>query len=326
MAEDTDAYYGNPLIKGQGRNVRARPKADLSPEAVEMAAGFHPVLGPALSAKDFEVARREGDVAGMGLAGLGMIPMVGGAVKPVSKLVRAGINSIVDMFPSINIPGKLSRLEKEALDKSGVYGRQRVQRAADEIPNLEKLYQEKALRDAFLSNNKALMTMNPKDFEKFAPSLDKYIQSLAASPNAARFGSFDEYITHLSKVGAFNEVPKLMAAAPRIVGGVPEIIGHEGRHRSRALAQTGNKNSLVMLEDAPDMSAGLAPWEQKMFGSQEDVVSSIRDALGKDRMVTPQNRLFQQEPLPAQQLPDIYASGGSVQMPREYSQGNWKLI
>jgi len=89
MAEDTDAYYGNPLIKGQGRNVRARPKADLSPEAVEMAAGFHPVLGPALSAKDFEVARREGDVAGMGLAGLGMVPMVGGVVKPIAKILKA---------------------------------------------------------------------------------------------------------------------------------------------------------------------------------------------------------------------------------------------
>ena len=320
MAEDTEAYYGNPLIKRQGRNVRERPKANLSPEVGETLAGFHPVLGPALSAKDFEVARREGNVAGMGLAGLGMIPMVGGAVKPVSKLLRTGINSLIDTFPSINIPGKISRLEKEALDKSGVYGQQRVQRAADEIPNLEKLYQEKALRDAFLSNNKALMTMNPKDFEKFAPSLDKYVQSLAASPNATRFGSFDDYVTHLSKVGAFDAVPQLTAAAPRVLGGIPEIVGHEGRHRSRALAQTGNKNNLVMLADDPNMGVGLVPWEQKMFGSQEDVIYSIKDALGKDRMVTPQGAR------PAQQLPDIYASGGSVQMPQEYSQGSWKLI
>jgi hypothetical protein len=157
MQQELQAYYGNPLIKRQGRNVRERPKANLSPEVGETLAGFHPVLGPALSAKDFEVARRDGDVAGMGLAGLGLIPMVGGAVKPVSKLVRAGINSIVDTFPSINIPGKINRLEREALNKSGVYGQQRVQRAADEIPNLEKLYQEKALRDALLSNNKAIM-------------------------------------------------------------------------------------------------------------------------------------------------------------------------
>jgi hypothetical protein len=277
------------------------------------------VLGPALSAKDFEVARREGDVAGMGLASLGMVPMVGGIVKPASKLMRRGINSLIDTFPTINIPGKISRLEKEALDKSGVYGQQRVQRAADEIPNLEKLYQEKALRDAFLSNNTALMTMNPKDFEKFAPSLDKYIQSLAASPNAARFGSFDEYITHLSKVGAFNEIPQLMVSAPTTLGGIPEIIGHEGRHRSRALEQTGNQNSLVMLADDPNMNAGLIPWEQKMIGSQEENISSLKDALG-NRMVIPQGVR------PAQQLPDIYASGGAVQMPQEYSQGNWKLI
>ena len=306
MQQELQAYYGNPLIKRQGRNVRERPKVNLSPEVGEALAGFHPVLGPALSAKDFEVARREGDVAGMGLAGLGMIPMVGGAVKPVSKLVRAGINSIVDTFPSINIPGKLSRLEREALDKSGVYGQQRVQRAADEIPNLEKLYQEKALRDALLSNNKTIMTMNPKDFEKFAPSLDKYVQSLAASPNAARFGSFDDYVTHLSKVGAFDAVPQLTIAAPRVLGGVPEIVGHEGRHRSRALAKTGNEKSLVMLADEPNMGVGLAPWEQKMFGSQEDVVSSIKDALGKDRMVMPQKGNM------LEQLPDIYSKGGAI--------------
>ena len=320
MAEDTEAYYGNPNIVRQGRSIKERPKVDISPEAMEMAAGFHPLIGPALSARDFATAGREGDAAGMGLSALGMIPVAGGMVKPASRLIRTGINSLIDAFPTINIPGKISRLEKEALDKSGVYGQQRVQRAADEIPNLEKLYQEKALRDAFLSNNKALMTMNPKDFEKFAPSLDKYVQSLAASPNATRFGSFDDYVTHLSKVGAFDAVPQLTAAAPRVLGGIPEIVGHEGRHRSRALAQTGNKNNLVMLADDPNIGVGLAPWEQKMFGSQEDVVSSIRDALGKDRMVTPQGAR------PAQQLPDIYASGGSVQMPREYSQGNWKLI
>ena len=44
-----------------------------------------------------------------------------------------------------------------------------------------------------------------------------------------------------------------------------------------------------------------------------------KDALG-NRMVIPQGVR------PAQQLPDIYASGGSVQMPKEYSKGNWKLI
>lgn len=89
MANDTEAYYGNPLIERQGRSVRERPKVNVSPEAMEMVAGFHPVLGPALSAKDFEVSRRGGDVAGMGLASLGMLPVVGGVVKPISKVLKA---------------------------------------------------------------------------------------------------------------------------------------------------------------------------------------------------------------------------------------------
>ena len=323
MAEDTEAYYKNPNIVRQGRSIRERPKVDISPEAMEMAAGFHPLIGPALSARDFATAGREGDAAGMGLAALGMIPVAGGMVKPASRLIRTGINSLIDAFPTINIPGKISRLEKEALDKSGVYGQQRVQRAADEIPNLEKLYQEKVLRDTFISNNKALMTMNPKDFENFAPRLDKYIEYLVASPNATQFGSFDAYITHLSKVGAFNEIPQLTVAAPRVLGGIPEIVNHDGRHRSRALAQAGNEKSLVTLVDNPDMSAGLLPWQQKMLGSQEENISSLKDALG-ERVVRPQGpRRNYRGP---EQLPDIYASGGSVQMPQEYSQGSWKLI
>jgi hypothetical protein len=89
MAEDTEAYYGNPNIVRQGRSIRERPKVDISPEAMEMAAGFHPLIGPALSARDFATAGREGDAAGMGLSALGMIPVVGGAVKPISKILKA---------------------------------------------------------------------------------------------------------------------------------------------------------------------------------------------------------------------------------------------
>ena len=89
MANETETYYGNPNITRQGAGIRSREKLDMSPELGEMVAGFHPVLGPALSAKDFEVARREGNVAGMGLAGLGMLPVVGGVLKPVAKILKA---------------------------------------------------------------------------------------------------------------------------------------------------------------------------------------------------------------------------------------------
>lgn len=58
------------------------PKDMTAGETVaDIAAGFVPGLGTAQAARDFERARREGDKLGMGLAGVGMIPVVGGMTK-----------------------------------------------------------------------------------------------------------------------------------------------------------------------------------------------------------------------------------------------------
>jgi hypothetical protein len=58
------------------------PKDMTTGETVaDIAAGFVPGLGTAQAARDFERARREDDKLGMGLASVGMIPVVGGVVK-----------------------------------------------------------------------------------------------------------------------------------------------------------------------------------------------------------------------------------------------------
>ena len=63
--------------------------SDLADTAIDITAGFLPGIGTAQSARDFERARREGDKLGMGLAGVGMIPFVGGATKLVGKARKA---------------------------------------------------------------------------------------------------------------------------------------------------------------------------------------------------------------------------------------------
>lgn len=70
------------------------PKDMTTGETVaDIAAGFVPGLGTAQAARDFERARREGDKLGMGLAGVGMIPVVGGMVKPG----KAAAKSLAEM-------------------------------------------------------------------------------------------------------------------------------------------------------------------------------------------------------------------------------------
>ncbi len=67
-----------------------RDDADLADMGVDIAAGFLPGVGQALSARDFERARKEGDVLGMGLSTLGMIPVAGGIPRTVMMAAKKG--------------------------------------------------------------------------------------------------------------------------------------------------------------------------------------------------------------------------------------------
>ena len=59
--------------------------ADLGDMAVDIGAGFVPVVGTATSGRDFERARREGDKLGMVLSAAGMVPVVGGVAGAANK-------------------------------------------------------------------------------------------------------------------------------------------------------------------------------------------------------------------------------------------------
>lgn len=88
--------------------------ADLADTAIDLGAGFLPVVGTATSARDFERARREDDKLGMALSGLGMIPVVGGVTAGVNKLRKGGkaAEKAADKAPTI----------REALEKAVAKG------------------------------------------------------------------------------------------------------------------------------------------------------------------------------------------------------------
>lgn len=52
------------------------------------ASTINPVYGAVAGAADFETARREGDLLGMGLAGIGLVPVFGGMVRGGGKLLQ----------------------------------------------------------------------------------------------------------------------------------------------------------------------------------------------------------------------------------------------
>ena len=77
--------------------------SDLGDLAIDIGAGFVPVVGTATSARDFERARRENDKLGMALSSLGMIPVVGGVTAGVSKLRKGAkvADKVADASPAL---------------------------------------------------------------------------------------------------------------------------------------------------------------------------------------------------------------------------------
>jgi soluble lytic murein transglycosylase-like protein len=66
------------------------PKDMTAGETVaDIAAGFVPGVGTAQAARDFERARRDNDKLGMTLAGIGMVPVVGGVAKVAKAATKA---------------------------------------------------------------------------------------------------------------------------------------------------------------------------------------------------------------------------------------------
>jgi hypothetical protein len=212
--------------------------------------------------------------------------------------------------------GKLSKLKEDVRQDMGNYGAMRVERAADEIPNLEKLYSERALQEAFKGDNaKVLMTMNPKDFERFAIPLTPRKQSFPGTGPKKESLSTDEYVRYLSGVEGFHSVPFLSIDKEEFgLPLLPFISGHEGRHRNRALAMRGEESGLVRLLPRAELRE---PFPRRY---QDEYIEALKAELGltgnkvlPEKFNIPSNSVFDKQlQRPEIMLPDIYAKGGAV--------------
>jgi hypothetical protein len=219
--------------------------------------------------------------------------------------------------PAIMRSSALTNVKSAIRQDKGQYGARRLDRAADEIPNLEKMFKQDALIEAFTGDNaKALMTMNPADFEKYAvqlksrnkrptnPSLEDRIRSGEIDKHDL---PTDEYIKFLRTLPyGFDDVPFLQIDKQEYgLPLVPSISGHEGRHRSRALAESGENKSLVRLFPNPELREPLPR------RSQEEYIEALKKELEMTgKIVTPED--YGSDKRPPIILPDIYAKGGAV--------------
>lgn len=194
----------------------------------------------------------------------------------------------------------LFELMKAIAKTKGAYGVQRVEKAADLVPNLEKMYQEQALQRVFGGDNaKALIVMPPERFEEFARPID------VRDPISREV--VEKNVKKLQKLRqGFADVPFLEIGNKP--GQLPFISGHEGRHRSRALEKRGEESSLINVlpkyrEDFPRRT-------------QEEFIEEMRRQLGESRLVTPEGKLraTPENPEGAIEFPEIFRNGGAVHM------------
>jgi hypothetical protein len=247
------------------------------------------------------------------MAGGGLLKAVGKAQKVAKAAQPAKAATKIIEAPSIVIPSRLSNLKEVVRGQKGEYGAKRVERAADEIPNLERMYKEEAMRDAFLGENaKALVTMNPADFEKYALTLEKRTTIGPKMAELAKQGEIDKYTLPTDKYiqylmslqDGFEHMPYLDIFKDEVgLPMAPKVTGHEGRHRSRALAERGEPSSLVKINPRGDLREGLPR------RSQEEYIDALRQELElKNRMIRPE------DDTDFVQFPDVYAAGGAVHM------------
>jgi hypothetical protein len=248
-----------------------------------------------------------------GMAGGGLIGKLSKAAKMADKVMptaRIGLEA-----PGILIPSKMNNVREAVRNIKGNYGARRVERAADEIPNLERMFTEGALGEAFTGDNaKGLMTINPAEFERYAQELSKRSSVGPKAAELAKQGDIDkytvptdDYIKYLQQLsGGFSDVPYLNLFKDEV--GLPDeakVIGHEGRHRNRALAAKGDKSTLVQIQPRGDLREGMPR------RTQEDFIEALRQELdAANRLVVPESEPYFRRP--SIELPDVYAEGGSV--------------
>ena len=196
--------------------------------------------------------------------------------------------------PAVIIPSKISNVERAVRESKGEYGARRVQRAADQIKNLEDQYTEDALRNAFTGDNAtALMIGNPADFKYFAaemgnpyqPALEGYLQRMAPGGSGA------------------EDVPFLQLNQNE--GRLPFVSGHEGRHRNIAMEQLQYPSTLwrmlpraALREDFPRRG-------------QDEYLEALIKHLGTDEpLVVPEGQSWGA----AINLPKLFAEGGGVHL------------
>tara|TARA_R110000822_G_scaffold92576_1_gene213434 strand:+ start:1750 stop:2889 length:1140 start_codon:yes stop_codon:yes gene_type:complete len=233
------ALMYNPRLAAQGERRRQRNEETGDPSGMaELAAGFHPVLGPALSAKDLKESYENDDKLGMGLAALGMLPVVGGTVKPIAKALFKPTYDVFKEIPNVKSFFKTERKKDTPslyahMDDFTTQGYREPSNRAGEGYKM----QDKSGKTVFVNDTEELIrAFKNKDIHtEIQATPNKTLQVVAKEPGSSMFfGKFkkDQVLAEVP----FETAPKvgmypLELNSSKVNGVNPNVspIGSDGR-------------------------------------------------------------------------------------------------
>jgi hypothetical protein len=90
--------------------------------------------------------------------------------------IKSALEGVGKAAAEVKKAGKLTRLQKELRERGGEKQAQRLERAADEIPGLERLFHSRGLIEAFQGSEgfpyQGVVTMRPGDYKNFSQPLE----------------------------------------------------------------------------------------------------------------------------------------------------------
>jgi hypothetical protein len=301
---------GNDMDTGNPLNPPKPPEPPV--EGMKAGGAVHMSDNPDTMRMELQNQRYAGGGIVRGLKQASKVAAKNADKAATKSAVKVANEPSITKAPSIIIPSKLSDVKEAIRQSKGNYGAKRVERAADEIPNLERLYKEEALKQAFGGDNaKPLMTMNPADFEKYAMGLRTRTITEPKSFGDKTRMSTEDYLKYLRTLPeGFDDVPFLeINKQEQGLPLMPFISGHEGRHRNRAMAESGEESGLVRLFPRAELREG---FPRK---SQEEYIEALKKELEMTgNLVLPEHNRYNPADVqrPAIDMPDIYAEGGKV--------------
>lgn len=168
----------------------------------------------------------------------------------------------------------------------------RLDQLASEVPDIEKMYGGDALKNAFstLQPTSRFGIIDPRRFDNLSYPLE------FTDP-----GDIKELAAVLQK-NPYDEMPYLGLSPPRWNDPkvAARIVGHDGRHRSRALAELGYEKSPIVLQDNQVVN------EERIKGGIDSWLQPGKSLIpeGAERAPIPWEEIFQGKP---------FAGGGLAQ-------------